>query len=122
MRSDDLIMGKFRKNPLKPKRQGKKVKVGKVGALPEGRGATVKLKDGSEVALFNVGGKYRAIENFCPHKGFPLADSRTYGNSVECDLHGYRFDLKTGQCFTKSSCSIDAYEVSIEEDWITILV
>lgn len=115
-------MGKLRKNPLKPKRQGKKVKVGKVGALPEGRGATVKLKDGSEVALFNVGGKYRAIENFCPHKGFPLADSRTYGNSVECDLHGYRFDLKTGQCFTKSSCSIDAYEVVIEDDWIKVIV
>lgn len=115
-------MGKIHKNLLKPERTGKKVKAGKVGALPEGRGATVKLKDGNEIALFNVNGKYRAIENFCPHKGFPLADSRIYGEDVECDLHGYRFDLNTGKCFTKASCSIEAYEVVIEDDWIKIII
>ena len=87
-------MGKYSNNKRKPTREGKKIKVGEVGALPEGRGATVQLKDGSEVALFNVGGEFRAIENFCPHKGFPLADSRVYGNVVECDLHGWRFDLE----------------------------
>ncbi len=115
-------MGKRHKNPRKPKREGKKIKVGQVGALPEGRGATVQLKNGGELALFNIGGEFRAIENFCPHKAFPLADSRTYGNVVECDVHGYRFDLSTGQCFTKSSCSIEAYEVIVEDGWITIVV
>ena len=115
-------MGGLFKNKRKPKREGKKVKVGQVDALPEGRGATVQLKNGTELALFNVGGKFRAIENFCPHKGFPLADSRTYGETVECDLHGYRFDLKTGQCFTKSSCSLDTYEVVVEDGWIKIIV
>jgi nitrite reductase/ring-hydroxylating ferredoxin subunit len=115
-------MGKLYKNKRKPKREGKKVKVGQVGALPEGRGATVQLKNGNEVALFNIDGNYYAIENFCPHKGFPLADSRTYGNTVECDLHGYRFDVRSGECFTKSSCSIESYEVVIEDDWIKIVV
>ncbi|MEZ5346636.1 MAG: Rieske 2Fe-2S domain-containing protein [Pyrinomonadaceae bacterium] len=115
-------MGQYNKNKRKPKREGKKIKVGEVGALPEGRGATVQLKDGSELALFNVGGEFRAIENFCPHKGFPLADSRVYGNIVECDLHGWRFDLSTGQCYTKSSCSIESYEVVVEEGWIKIVV
>ncbi len=115
-------MGKPFKNTQKPKRERKKVKVGRIDAVPEGRGATVQLKDGSEVALFNIGGKFRAIENFCPHKGFPLADSRTYGNTVECDLHGYSFDLKTGECFTKPSCTIESYEVVIKDGWILIVV
>jgi nitrite reductase/ring-hydroxylating ferredoxin subunit len=115
-------MGKLYENRRKPKRQGITVTVGKVENVPPGRGATVQLKDGTEVALFNIKGKFHAIENFCPHKGYPLADSRTYGNIVECDLHGWRFDVTTGECFTKKSCSIDSYEVLIEDGWIKILV
>ena len=115
-------MGKLSKNLRKPKRVGKKLKVGQIDALPEGRGATVQLKDGSELALFNVDGNFYAIENFCPHKGYPLADSRTIGTTVECDFHGYQFDLKTGACFTKSSCSIESYEVVVEDEWIKVVV
>jgi nitrite reductase/ring-hydroxylating ferredoxin subunit len=115
-------MSKYRENKRKPQRTGKLVTVGKVENVPSGRGATVKLKDGTEVALFNINGKYSAIENFCPHKGYPLADSRLYGGIVECDLHGWRFDVSTGECFTKKDCSLENYEVVIEEGWIKILV
>jgi nitrite reductase/ring-hydroxylating ferredoxin subunit len=109
-------------NKRKPVRQGKKITVGKVEDVPPGRGATVQLKDGAEVALFNVGGSFYAVENFCPHRGYPLADSRLYGNIVECDLHGWRFNVRTGKCFTKDDCSIETYEVLIEEDLIKILI
>jgi nitrite reductase/ring-hydroxylating ferredoxin subunit len=115
-------MGKYYENKRKPKREGKYHTVGRAEAVPAGRGATVRLKDGSEVALFNVGGKFHAIENFCPHKAYPLADSRLYGSIVECDLHNWRFDVSTGECFTKPSCSIEAYEVTVEDGWIKILV
>jgi nitrite reductase/ring-hydroxylating ferredoxin subunit len=117
-----LSMGKLYKNKHKPKREGKKITVGNVGAVPEGRGATVKLKDGGELALFNVGGEFHAIENFCPHKAAPLADSRLYGNIVECNLHGWRFDVRNGECFTKKGCSIESYEVLIEDEMIKIIV
>ena len=115
-------MGKYRDNKRKPERAGKLVKVGRPEDVPAGRGATVKLADGKEVALFNIGGEFRAIENFCPHKGYPLADSRLYGNIVECDLHAWRFDVRTGECFTKKDCSIEPYEVVIEDGWIKILI
>lgn len=115
-------MGKVYQNKRLPQREGKFVTVGKVEAVPPGRGATVQLKDGSELALFNVGGEYYAIENFCPHKGYPLADSRIYGNIVECDLHGYRFDVRSGECFTDKHCTIEHYKVTVEDGWIKILV
>jgi nitrite reductase/ring-hydroxylating ferredoxin subunit len=115
-------MGKYFENKRKPPREGKKITVGHVEAVPPGRGATVKLKDGGELALFNVGGNFYAIENFCPHKGAPLADSRLYGNIVECNLHGWRFDVQSGECFTKKSCSIETYEVVIEDEMIKIIV
>ena len=115
-------MGKLYKNKRKPKREGRKITVGKTEDVPPGRGATVQLNDGSELALFNAGGRFYAIENFCPHKGAPLADSHLYGNIVECDLHGWRFDVRNGKCSTKKNCSIENYEVVIEDDWIKILV
>ena len=115
-------MSKYRENKRQPKREEKLITVGKVENVPPGRGATVKLKDGTEVALFNFGGKFHAIENFCPHKGYPLADSRLYGGIVECDLHGWRFDVSSGECLTKKDCSLESYEVVIEDGWIKILV
>jgi nitrite reductase/ring-hydroxylating ferredoxin subunit len=115
-------MGKNLTNRRKPAREGKLITVGRTEDVPPGRGATVKLKDGTEVALFNVGGSFHAVENFCPHKGYALADSRLYGSIVECDLHGWRFDVKSGECFTKKECSIESYEVVIEDGWIKILV
>lgn len=115
-------MGKHRENKHKPQRDGKIITVGKFADVPAGRGATVKLKGGAEVALFNAGGKFYAIENFCPHKGVPLADSKIHGSQVECDLHGWRFDIRTGACLTKKNCSIESYEVLIEDDLIKIVV
>ena len=115
-------MGKLYENKRKPKREGKLVKVGKPEDIPAGRGATVKLKSGGEVALFNTDGKFYAIENFCPHKGYPLADSRLRGTTVECNLHGWEFDVRTGKCFEKKGCSVESYEVVVEDGWIKILV
>jgi 3-phenylpropionate/trans-cinnamate dioxygenase ferredoxin subunit len=108
-------------NARKPRRSGHKVVVGSVEDLPPGRGATVELLDGTELALYNVGGELFAIENFCPHKGAPLADGRLCGHTVECDLHGWRFDIRTGDCLTNKG-GIETYEVAIEDGQIKILI
>jgi len=115
-------MGKLKANKRRPTRTGAVIAVGKAESVPPGRGATVRLKDGTEVALYNVGGKFHAIENFCPHKGAPLADSQLYGNTVECDLHGWRFDIRTGECFTKKGCSIESYEAEVVDGLVKIKI
>ena len=122
MRASAIKMGKPRENKKKPKRRDETITVGKAESVPPGRGATVKLKDGTEVALFNIGGTFHAIENFCPDKAYPLADSKVYGHIVECELHAWRFDVRTGECFTKKGCSIESYEVAVEEGWIKLRV
>lgn len=115
-------MGKHRENKRKPLRKGQVITVGKAESVPPGRGATVKLKDGTELALYNIGGSFHALENFCPHKGYPLADSPLRGNTVICEHHDWQFDVTTGHCFTAPKCSIDSYEVRIEDGWIKITV
>ena len=116
-------MGNNRDNKRKPERTGKLVKVGKPEDVPAGRGATVKLKDGKEVALFNLGGEFHAIENFCPHKGYPLADSLLSGNIGRMRIFtAGNSTCATGKCFEKKDCSVESYEVKIEDGWIKILI
>jgi 3-phenylpropionate/trans-cinnamate dioxygenase ferredoxin component len=108
-------------NYKKPRRKGDKVTVGRVEDVPPGRGATVELLDGTELALYNIDGTFYAIENFCPHKGAPLADGRLCGKIVECDWHGWRFDVTSGECLTTRD-NVEAYEVVVEDGQIKILI
>jgi nitrite reductase/ring-hydroxylating ferredoxin subunit len=108
-------------NFKKPKRVGQLVAVGRVEDVPLGRAATVELPTGMELALYNVNGEFYAIENFCPHKGAPLASGHLCGHEVECDWHGWRFDVRTGECLTNSG-AIETYEVVIEDGWIKIRI
>ena len=105
----------------KPQREGQLITVGRVEDVPAGRGATIELLNGTELALYNVNGEFYAIENFCPHKGAPLADGHLCDHTVECDWHGWRFDVRTGQCLTNRS-AVETYEVVIDDGWIKIIV
>jgi len=108
-------------NSKTSERTGQLATVGRVEDVPAGRSATVELLDGRELALYNIGGEFYAIENFCPHKGAPLADGHINAHAVECDWHGWRFDLRTGACLTNRS-AVETYEVVIEDGWIKILI
>ena len=68
--------------------------------IPSGACARIELPGGDEVAVFNVDGEYYAIDNFCPHKGAPLSEGQLCGHIVECSLHGWQFDVRTGECLT----------------------
>jgi nitrite reductase/ring-hydroxylating ferredoxin subunit len=109
-------------NPKRPAREGRLVEVARVEDLPEGRGATVELPGGKEVALYNVGGEFYAVENFCPHRGAPLADGDLCGHAIECAWHGWRFDLRTGACLNNPSQPVETYEVVVEDGLIKIRV
>ena len=109
-------------NIKRPARAGVSVTVGRVEDVPPGRGATVELASGAELALYNVGGRFYAVENFCPHRGAPLADGNLCGAVVECDWHGWRFDLATGACLGRPDAKIETYEVRVEDGWIKIIV
>jgi nitrite reductase/ring-hydroxylating ferredoxin subunit len=109
-------------SPAGAGRGGELVTVGRVEDLPEGRGATVELKSGRELALYNVGGGFHAVENFCPHKGAPLADGNLRGHTIECDWHGWLFDVRSGACLNRPSQPLQTYEVVIEDGWIKIRV
>jgi nitrite reductase [NAD(P)H] small subunit len=59
----------------------------------EGRAALVGDR---EIALFNLGGSFLAVDNRCPHRGGPLADGIVAGRSVVCPLHAWKVCLDDG--------------------------
>ena len=63
--------------------------------IPLREGRAVKL-DGEEIAIFNLGGKFLAVANRCPHRDGPLADGIVSGESVVCPLHAWKICLHTG--------------------------
>ena len=65
-------------------------------ALADGEHVLVDV-DGVEVAVFNLGRQYYAIENVCPHDGAEIAGGEIIGDQIVCPRHGARFCLKTGE-------------------------
>jgi 3-phenylpropionate/trans-cinnamate dioxygenase ferredoxin subunit len=53
--------------------------------------------DDREVAVVKVGEEVFAIEDVCSHADFPLSDGDVDDCTIECALHGSRFDLRTGK-------------------------
>ena len=61
--------------------------------IREGRAVTL---GGREIAIFNLGDRYLATDNRCPHRAGPLCDGIVTGHSVVCPLHAWKVDLETG--------------------------
>src|SRR6185503_18849454 len=76
--------------------------VGRVEELPVGSRKTVELPNEREIALYNIDGEFYAIQNSCPHKGAPLSEGILCDRVIECEWHGWQFDLRSGECLTVS--------------------
>jgi nitrite reductase/ring-hydroxylating ferredoxin subunit len=104
-----------------PRHKGRTITLGRVEHFPAGHYAKFDLPDGAELALFNVGGEFYATSNFCPHKCAPLTEGILCGHTIECDWHGWQFDVRSGECLTVPE-ELERYEVLVEEGWVKILL
>ena len=93
--------------------------VARVSAVPPGMGTVVTVK-GQELAVLNVQGKFYALDNRCPHQDYPLGMSPIFDNLVICIGHGWRFDIKSGECSSVPGVRVRTYEVSVEGDEVKI--
>ena len=89
--------------------------------LRPGARVRVELPDGDELTVYNVDGEFYATENFCPHKGARLSEGILCGHIIECGLHGWQFDVRTGECLTVPE-PIRSFPVVVEDDQIKIRV
>jgi NAD(P)H-dependent nitrite reductase small subunit len=77
---------------------GKWVRVGSMSELPsEGLGHAVRV-EGLDIALFRWDDHVYAIEDLCPHLGFPLSEGIMQNGEVICSWHGWHVRLEDGTC------------------------
>lgn len=94
------------------------VKVAAVGDVPPGSGKCVEA-EGKQIALFNVGGAFFAIDNTCPHRGGPLAEGEIDGRHVTCPWHAWQFDVTTGKNVSDDD-DVQSYPVRLENGAVLI--
>jgi len=96
------------------------VTVAKTAEIPAGAREVFEI-DGLYVAVFNVDGKYYAIEDRCTHDDGPLAEGDLDGYEIICPRHGARFDLRDGRVLSMPAVlPVPWYPVRIEGDEIQI--
>lgn len=58
----------------------------------------VETESGVAVAVVHTaGGSFYAVHDQCTHENVPLSEGEVCDGSIECWLHGSRFDLTTGR-------------------------
>lgn len=94
------------------------VKVAEVGDIKENAGREVKVGQ-TRIALFFANGRYYAIEALCRHQDGSLAPGKIEGEVVECPLHFWHYNIKTGQLLDYlDGVRLTTYEVKVIEDQI----
>jgi NAD(P)H-dependent nitrite reductase small subunit len=95
------------------------VTVARVGDVAPGTGKTV-LLGRREVALFNAGGRFYALDNTCPHQGGPLSEGWIEGETVTCPWHAWCFTMRDGKMTLGDYAQVDTFDVRIEGDEVRI--
>ncbi len=77
---------------------------------------------GHDIVIFYYNDNIYALDNRCPHMGFPLGRGSTKGGILTCDWHHARFDLKTGGCFDLWADDVPTFPVTVRDGkiWISI--
>ncbi len=97
------------------------VRITETQNIPLREGRSVKVA-GREIAIFNLGDCFLAVDARCPHKGGPLAEGIVTGTTVVCPLHAWKINLETGSVARPDAnppC-VTTYRTRIESDVVLI--
>jgi nitrite reductase (NADH) small subunit len=95
------------------------VKVAAVGDVPPGSGKCVEA-GGKQIALFNVGGTFHAMDNTCLHRGGPLGEGELEGVIVTCPWHGWSYQIRTGTMVQDPRVGVSKHDVRIAGDEVAV--
>ncbi len=96
-------------------------------------------QSGLSIGVFNIGGKFFAVKNVCPHLGAPLCQGSIHathgpsdvfafqpdlaGRVLRCPWHGWEFDIVTGKALYDASSRVASYVCEIDDNGdIVVLV
>lgn len=110
---------------------GRSVVVARAEEIAPGERKIVEV-GGRSIGVFNIGGRYYALRNRCPHQGGPLCAGFQLGTLraerpgeydydaeaaiIRCPWHGWEFNIKTGRSwFDPEHTRVRAYPAGVVE-------
>ena len=89
----------------------------RVAALADvvAKGRIVVSAGGRPIALFYTDDTVKAVDNRCPHMGFPLHRGSVDDGVLTCHWHHARFDLCSGGTFDQFADDLRAYPVEVRD-------
>jgi nitrite reductase/ring-hydroxylating ferredoxin subunit len=75
---------------------------------------------GQAIALFRHEGEIHAVDNRCPHMGFPLTQGTVEDGILTCHWHHARFELSCGSTFDPFADDVPSFPIEVrgEEIWV----
>ncbi|MEM7334221.1 MAG: Rieske (2Fe-2S) protein [Chloroflexota bacterium] len=86
------------------------------------KGCRVVQLKGHTVALYATADSVYAVDNRCPHMGFPLDKGSVKDGILVCHWHHARFDLETGGTFDQFADDVRAFPVVVKDNevWVDL--
>lgn len=102
-----------------------RIPVAKLGDIPDGEAIVVpRSLTGTidDIALFQDGGEYFALDNTCSHELASLSEGWIENGAVECPLHTGKFCLRDGKVLSApADTDVAAHTVEVDGDDILIV-
>ncbi len=94
-------------------------KIAEKGEIVSGKGKAFKI-EGKQIAIFNQDG-YHALDDLCVHQDGSIAGGKLDGNIIECPLHFWHYNIKTGELndYLKD-VKLETYPVESRDDGIYV--
>jgi nitrite reductase/ring-hydroxylating ferredoxin subunit len=96
------------------------VRVGMLDDLRRQNGVMVVRGADRPIAVFAHDGNVSAVDNRCPHLGFPLHRGTVQDGILTCHWHHARFDLCSGCTFDLFADDVPGYDVEVRGDEVFV--
>src|SRR3954447_4152208 len=85
-------------------------------------GCTLISAGGHGIAVFAHDGRFFAVDNRCPHMGFPLSRGTVSDGLLTCHWHHARFDLEGGGTLDPFADDVRTFRVVVENDSVYVVL
>ena len=96
--------------------------IARVDEIAEGKGKAFDVGE-KRIAIFQLDGRFHAIDDACPHAGASLAEGYLEVGIVGCPWHYAEFELVSGKHrHAPATCGVTVYPVTITDGQIHVEV
>lgn len=92
----------------------------RVGEIADRKSKVIEV-NGSDVAVFNLGGEYFAIEDICTHDGGDISGGWVEGDRAVCPRHLAEFSIRTGKALKAPAYEgVHSFPVRVREGLVEV--